>query len=117
MTDAVLRIRDLQKQYGALRPLRLRWLDVVRGTTVALVGFDAAAAEILVNLVTGAMLPDSGQVRVFGVDTAAIDDAEDWLRRLDRFGILSDRAVLLDELSAAQNLAMTFSMAVDPIPP
>jgi ABC-type transporter Mla maintaining outer membrane lipid asymmetry ATPase subunit MlaF len=117
MNDAVLQIRDVQKQYGALRPLRLRSLDVLRGATVALVGLDAAAAEIFVNLVTGAMLPDTGQVRVFGVDTAAIDDADAWLRRLDRFGILSDRAVLLDELTAAQNVAMTFSLAVDPIPP
>jgi ABC-type transporter Mla maintaining outer membrane lipid asymmetry ATPase subunit MlaF len=117
MNDAVLQIRDVQKQYGALRPLRLRSLDVMRGATVALVGLDAAAAEIFVNLVTGSMLPDTGQVRVFGVDTSAIDDAEDWLRRLDRFGILSDRAVLLDVLTAAQNLAMTFSLAVDAIPP
>jgi ABC-type transporter Mla maintaining outer membrane lipid asymmetry ATPase subunit MlaF len=117
MNDAVLQIRDVQKQYGALRPLRLRSLDVMRGATVALVGLDAAAAEIFVNLVTGSMLPDTGQVRVFGVDTSAIDDAEDWLRRLDRFGILSDRAVLLDALTAAQNLAMTFSLAVDAIPP
>jgi ABC-type transporter Mla maintaining outer membrane lipid asymmetry ATPase subunit MlaF len=117
MNDAVLQIRDVQKQYGALRPLRLRSLDVMPGATVALVGLDAAAAEIFVNLVTGSMLPDTGQVRVFGVDTSAIDDAEDWLRRLDRFGILSDRAVLLDALTAAQNLAMTFSLAVDAIPP
>jgi ABC-type transporter Mla maintaining outer membrane lipid asymmetry ATPase subunit MlaF len=117
MNDAVLQIRDVQKQYGALRPLRVRSLDVMRGATVALVGLDAAAAEIFVNLVTGSMLPDTGQVRVFGVDTSAIDDAEDWLRRLDRFGILSDRAVLLDALTAAQNLAMTFSLAVDAIPP
>ena len=116
MNDTVLQIRDVQKQYGALRPLRLRSLDVMRGATVALVGLDAAAAEIFVNLVTGATLPDTGQVRVFGVDTSAIDDAEDWLRRLDRFGILSDRAVLLEELTGAQNLAMTFSLAVDAIP-
>ena len=117
MNDAVLQIRDVQKQYGALRPLRLRSLDVQHGATVAIVGLDAPAAEIFVNLVTGAMLPDTGQVRVFGVDTAAIGDAEDWLRRLDRFGIFSDRAVLLDELTTAQNLAMTFTLAIDPIAP
>jgi ABC-type transporter Mla maintaining outer membrane lipid asymmetry ATPase subunit MlaF len=117
MNQPVLQIRDVQKQYGALRPLRLRSLDVMRGATVALVGLDAAAAEVFVNLVTGAILPDTGQIRVFGVDTSAIGDAEDWLHGLDRFGILSDRAVLLEELTAAQNLAMTFSLAVDPIPP
>ena len=71
---------------------------------------------MFVNLVTGATLPDSGEVRVFGFDTAAITDGDEWLRTLDRFGILSDRAVLLDELTVAQNLAMTLTLAIDPIP-
>ena len=55
-------------------------------------------------------------MRVFGFDTAAITDGDEWLRTLDRFGILSDRAVLLDELTVAQNLAMTLTLAIDPIP-
>ena len=53
---------------------------------------------------------------MFGFDTAAITDGDEWLRTLDRFGILSDRAVLLDELTVAQNLAMTITLEIDPIP-
>jgi ABC-type transporter Mla maintaining outer membrane lipid asymmetry ATPase subunit MlaF len=85
------------------------------GALVALTGIDAAGAEMFVNLVTGAMLPDAGQVHVFGVDVAAITDGDEWLRTLDRFGILSARAVLLDELTVAQNLAMTLTLAIDPM--
>jgi len=117
ITDAVLHIMHVRKEYGALRPLRLRELRVASGTCVALLGLDGPAAEVFVNLVTGATLPDEGEVRVFGLDTAAMTDGDEWLRALDRFGILSDRAVLLDELTVAQNLAMTLTLAIDPISP
>lgn len=117
MSEAVLEVRHLQKQYGALRPLRLQELRVDRSATVALMGLDAAAAEVFVNLVTGATLPDTGEVRVFGRATAAIPDADEWLRTLDRFGILSDRAAILENLTVAQNLAMTFTLDIDPIDP
>ena len=117
MSEAVLEVRQLQKQYGALRPLRLQQLRVDRSTIVALIGLDAAAAEVFVNLVTGATLPDTGEVQVFGRATAAITDGDEWLRTLDRFGILSDRAALLEDLTVAQNLAMTFTLDIDPIHP
>jgi ABC-type transporter Mla maintaining outer membrane lipid asymmetry ATPase subunit MlaF len=116
MSDWLLELRQVRKDYGALRPLRLRELQVAPGACVALLGLDAPAAEMFVNLVTGATLPDAGEVRVFGFDTAAITDGDEWLRTLDRFGILSDRAVLLDELTTAQNLAMTITLAIEPIP-
>jgi ABC-type transporter Mla maintaining outer membrane lipid asymmetry ATPase subunit MlaF len=111
----VLECRGVRKNYGALRPLRLKSLAIARGATVAIAGLDAAGAEILVNLVTGASLPDEGTIEVFGQLTSAIEDSEAWLAALDRFGILSDRAVLLDDLTAAQNLAMTFTLDIDPI--
>ena len=116
MSDPLLRLSHVSKTYNALRPLRLRDLQVAPGELVALLGPDSPAAELFVNLVTGSTLPDQGAVHVFGVDTAAITDGDEWLRTLDRFGILSDRAVLLEELTVAQNLAMTLTLAIDPIP-
>jgi ABC-type transporter Mla maintaining outer membrane lipid asymmetry ATPase subunit MlaF len=91
-------------------------LRVPAGEILAVLGLDAQGAEVFVNLATGAALPDEGEVRVFGRSTAAIAEPDAWLQSLDRFGILSDRAVLLDELTAAQNLAMTLTLDVDPMP-
>ena len=48
------------------------------------------------NLVTESQLPDSEALRVFGVDTSAIDDAERSAARLDRFGILRTAPSLLE---------------------
>lgn len=113
----VLEFTGVQKQYGALRPLRIQALRVDAGQSVAILGLDRAAAEVFVNLVTGSTLPDQGEVRAFGQPTGAITDSGAWLSMLERFGILSERAVLLDGMTVAQNLAMTFTLEVDPIPP
>ncbi len=109
-------LRDVSKDYRGLRPLRIQALSVSPGQRVAIVGFDAAAAETFVNLITGATLPDQGVVRVFGRDTKDIEDADGWLAFVDRFGIVSARAVLLDRLTLAQNMAMPFTLDVEPVP-
>src|SRR5262245_48384648 len=41
-------------------------------------------------------------------------DASDWLSTLDRFGIVSDRAALLEALTVVQNLALPFSLEIEP---
>ena len=66
----VLQICDVSKQYSGLRPLRVRELTVAAGDRVSIGGLDAGAGELLVNLVTGASVPDQGDVRVFGQRTA-----------------------------------------------
>jgi len=97
--------------------LRVQSLIVGAGERVAVSGFDAGAAEVLVNLITGASVPDDGTVEVCGRATNAISDGDDWLAWLDRFGIVSPRAVLLDAATLAQNLAMPLTLQIDPVPP
>jgi ABC-type transporter Mla maintaining outer membrane lipid asymmetry ATPase subunit MlaF len=113
----VLEVADVEKRYQALRPLRLRSLIVRAAERVAVVGLDAGAAEVLVNLVTGAGLPDRGTVRVLGQATSDIVGGDEWLASLDRFGILSPRGVLLEAATIAQNLAVPFTLQIDPMPP
>ena len=102
-----------RSDYRGLRPLRVDRLELAEAQSVALMGFDQATAEVLVSLITGAITPDAGEVTVFGQSTRDIADAEAWLRGLDRFGILSERAVLLDQLTAEQNLAVPFSLDLE----
>jgi ABC-type transporter Mla maintaining outer membrane lipid asymmetry ATPase subunit MlaF len=111
----MLEMAGISKAFGGLRPLRLGRLDLQAGDRVALTGLDGPAAEVLVNLLTGASLPDQGRVSLFGTDTAAIDGPEAWLALLERLGIVSARAVLLDALSVAQNIATSFTLSIDPV--
>ena len=112
----VLELSGVIKDYGGLRPLRIAALSVAGGEHVALVGLDQIAAEVFVNLVTGATLPEAGHIRVFGRPTSAISDSADWLATVDRFGIVTNRAVLLDQLTVIQNLAMSFTLDIEPPP-
>jgi len=112
-SERLVALRGVRKDYHGLRPLRVERLELRDAETVALLGFDRAAAELLVNLITGATLPDAGEVEVFGASTRDIPDSEAWFQLLDRIGILSERVVLLDELTVEQNLALPMTLDVD----
>ena len=115
-SEPLVELRGVTKDYRGLRPLRISAFTLHEGESVALLGFDQVTAEVLVNLVTGAILPDSGDVVVLGRTTASITRADDWVVTLDQFGLLSERAVLLDRLTAEQNLAMPLSLELDDLP-
>jgi putative ABC transport system ATP-binding protein len=115
--DLLLRLRAVSKDYRSLRPLRIAELDLVPGRSLALLGFDQLMAEVFVDLITGAILPDSGEVNAFGVSTSAIADPDAWLTTLDQFGLLTDRAVLVEQFTVEQNLALPLSIAVEDISP
>ncbi len=114
MTAPVLELTGISKGYGGLRPLRIQQLMVSAGQRVAILGFDEPMAEVFVNLVTGAALPDRGTVTVLGRPTSAIVDSAEWLAFVDQFGIVSDRAVMLEAMTVLQNLAMPFTLDIEP---
>jgi ABC-type transporter Mla maintaining outer membrane lipid asymmetry ATPase subunit MlaF len=116
VADPIIDVRGVTKNYGGLRPLRLAALMVAPGDRLAILGIDAPAAEILVTLLTGAALPDEGEVRLFGRATAAIADAGDWMATLDRIGMVSPRAMLADDFTLLQSIAMAFTLSLDPVP-
>lgn len=116
MNVAVLEVANVRKNYSGLRPLRIQTLTIAAGERVAISGLDAAAAEMLVNLVTGATLPDEGTISSSGCATADIATGDEWLASLDAFGILSPRAVMLEAATLQQNLAMPFTLQIDPVP-
>jgi predicted ABC-type transport system involved in lysophospholipase L1 biosynthesis ATPase subunit len=117
VTASVLEFAGVTKSFGGLRPLRIAAMRVAPGQRIALLGLDRPSAEVFVNLATGASLPDAGEVTLFGRPTSAISDSSDWLATVDRVGIVSERAVLLDQLTVIQNLAMAFTLDIEPPPP
>lgn len=116
MSDPLV-LTHVEKQYGGLRPLRVRDLRVAAGGITMLLGFDRPAAEVFVNLITGASLPDTGEVSSLGRPTSAIADSSEWLSFVERFGIVSDRIVLLEAMTVAQNLAISFDLTLEPVEP
>ena len=109
-------LTDVEKQYGGLRPLRMRDLRIAAGRATMLIGFDRPAAETFVNLITGATLPETGEVTALGRPTQAIANSEEWLSFVEQIGIVSDRIVLLEAMTLAQNLALSFDLEIEPVP-
>jgi ABC-type transporter Mla maintaining outer membrane lipid asymmetry ATPase subunit MlaF len=112
----MVEIQGLVKNYQALRPLRLTSLVLHPGEAIAIGGIDKAGAELLVNLINGAILPDEGEVRIFGRQTTSITNETEWFATLDRLGIVTERAVLLEGATVEQNLALPFTLELDAIP-
>jgi predicted ABC-type transport system involved in lysophospholipase L1 biosynthesis ATPase subunit len=111
--DVLVRLRGVTKDYRSLRPLRIVELDLSAGRSIALVGLDQAMGQILVDLITGAILPDSGEIVAFGTRTSSIADPGTWLATLDQFGLFTDRAVLVEQYTVEQNLAIPLTIAVE----
>ena len=116
-SEPIVEMRGIVKRYNALRPLRIAELSIAPRARVAVAGIDAPGAEVMLNLVTGASLPDEGEIKVFGRRTSDVSDGDEWLASLDRFGIVSERAVLLEGATLTQNLALPFTLEIDPVPP
>ena len=109
----LIHLRNVTKDYRALRPLRVRDLAIAESQALALLGFDAAMAEVLVSLITGAALPDSGEVLVEGNPTSDVTDSDTWMKLLERFGLLTERTVLVEQLTTEQNLAIPYTLDLE----
>ena len=117
MSDTLLEITGLEKNYQTLRPLRIQALTVTAGDVISISGIDVPGAETFVHLVTGATLPDKGTVSLFGRDTRGIADGEAWLKSLDGVGMISARGIVVEMFTVLQNVALSLTLDVDPIDP
>jgi simple sugar transport system ATP-binding protein len=112
---ALIVMSGILKHFGEPAPLVIRELVVQAHDHLALPDLNTGAAEVFINLITGASLPDEGTVRTAGQDTREISTDTDWLASLDRFGIVTARAVLIGALPVAANLALPLTLAIDPM--
>ena len=115
MTDALLEIKNLSKDYQTLRPLRIKDFTLRPGDVVSITGMDMLGAETFVHLVTGATLPDAGDVSLLGRNTREITDGDAWLKSLDAVGMITARGILVEAFSVLQNIALSLTLDVDPI--
>lgn len=69
-TDPVLQMRDISKRFGATRALDGVSLDVRAGQVLALIGENGAGKSTLMKILSGAIQPDRGSMRLAGRDYA-----------------------------------------------
>ncbi|HEX6537957.1 MAG TPA: ABC transporter ATP-binding protein [Candidatus Dormibacteraeota bacterium] len=101
---------DLRKTYRISRPPR----DVLRGISlrirngefVAVMGASGSGKSTLLYALGGLEPPDSGAVRIDGVDLFALGDTRRSAFRRDRIGFVFQSYNLLPSLTAAENVAL-----------
>lgn len=117
MTEPLIEVLAVVKAYGRDEPLRVAQLRLASTDRVVLSGLDEAGAETFMHLLTGASLPEEGEIRIAGRATRDIATDAQWLDSLDRFGLVSDRAVLFEQMPTAASLALPMSLSIDPMSP
>ena len=107
----MLDVRQVSKTFGsARRVLDGVSLAVARGQYVAIVGESGVGKSTLLNIIAGLDVPDSGEVRLEGIDLAHLDETARTLIRRTRMGFVFQAFHLLPHLTVARNVALPLAL-------
>src|SRR5829696_7262452 len=102
--DYAIRVRGIQKTFGAHHVLRGVDIDFRRGKINIVIGGSGQGKSVLMKHLMGLMQPDSGRILVDGEDIVGKNDVE--LGRLRRkFGMVFQYAALFDSMTVVENIA------------
>ncbi len=118
VTALLVEIQDLSKSYrrGAqeIPVLRNLYLDVARGEFLALMGPSGSGKTTLLNLIAGIDRPDSGMLRVGGIDIGGLGEAELSSWRATHVGFIFQFYNLIPVLTALENVQLPLSLTALP---
>ena len=106
MTPASLAVETLSRRYGNRHILRELSFSVGAGEFIAIMGESGSGKSTLLNLIAGLETPDSGTIRIDGVDLVALDDDARTRLRRAKVGFVFQSFHILPHLSVAQNVAL-----------
>jgi len=106
MTAAGLEVLALARRYGNRHILRELSFTVGAGEFIAVMGESGSGKSTLLNLIAGLETPDSGSVRIGGVDLMALDDDARTRLRRAQVGFVFQSFHILPHLTVAQNVEL-----------
>jgi putative ABC transport system ATP-binding protein len=109
---AVLRLENLTKRYRSDRPPVFEDLnlELAGGEYVAVMGESGVGKSTLLNLLAGLDRPDSGRVRLLGLELSAMDDDATTLLRRRAVGFVFQAFHVLPYLTVEQNIALPLEL-------
>jgi branched-chain amino acid transport system ATP-binding protein len=107
----VLEVRNLSIHFGGLRAVDNVSLAIARNRITTIIGPNGAGKSTLFNLISGALRPHAGEVRVDGVDMTGVPPY-----RLQAAGLARSFQItnLFFELSVAENLRLA-AQVLEPV--
>ncbi|MEQ1769637.1 MAG: sugar ABC transporter ATP-binding protein [Devosia sp.] len=104
----LLEAAGISKTYGAVRALRNASLTLLPGEVHALMGANGAGKSTLVKILTGAIRPTSGTIKIRGVERQVTSPAD--ARRAGLVSVYQEPS-LIPDLDIASNLKLTHTPA------
>jgi len=99
LSDAVLILDSVSRSFGSRPALTDLSLSVPKGSISVLLGPNGAGKTTAIRIITGALPPTSGKVRVFGYDPSTNGESV-----RSRCGVVSAKPALYERLSGRDNL-------------
>ena len=99
----VLRATALTKSYAGVKALRSGSLDLRSGEVHALIGENGAGKSTLTKIITGAVTPESGELRIFG---QPVEDNDPNRARALGIAAIYQQPSIFPDLSVAENIAL-----------
>ena len=100
-----IRIRGLEKSFGAHKVLRGVDLDIERGKINIVIGGSGQGKSVMMKHLMGLLKPDQGHIYVDGEDIVPIDDDAELNRVRRKFGMLFQYAALFDSMTVEENVS------------
>src|SRR4030067_877546 len=107
MTDVVVEVMSLLKQYGSLRAVDDVSFELYDGEVFAFLGPNGAGKTTTVEILECLRSLTGGSARVFGYDVTKRDDIKEIKKRI---GVLPQQFSALDKLSVKENIDLIGGM-------
>ena len=115
----ILEARDLVKSYplggGSVAALRGVSLTVRRGEFVAIMGPSGSGKSTMLHMLGGLDRPTTGEVIVDGVNLSRLNERRATLTRREKTGFVFQFFNLIPLLTVAENVALPFMIAGEPM--
>lgn len=101
----MISVQGIWKQFGSQVVLRGVDLEIVPGSTTAVVGPSGVGKSVLLKLIMGVMTPEQGDIHVCGESITKVRGEREKNRIRSHLGVLFQSAALLDSLTVYENVA------------
>lgn len=105
-----IQFRDVSKSFGGNTVLKAVSFGIEKGGVYGFVGRNGSGKTVIFKLMTGLMIPDSGEITIGGVNFSAKRSF------MDSLGVMIETPGFIPHYSGMKNLKILNSMSANPVP-
>ena len=103
MSEVIISYRNVEKSFGNNQIYQDVTLDILRGETICIIGGSGMGKSVMMKMLVGLLLPDSGEIQVFGKSIIGLKPNQ-WLEIRRRVAMLFQGGALFDSLTVGDNI-------------